>query len=117
MGVEEERHGVAKKTGGGNGWGVSESTKSSQNRRSAAAMFVGSAHAMNCSIKIRTKMQGAQRAEVKGAARWAAWASCPMELWTDSEQVVEGLNAIRDKGCHGRKNTRTCDTRYKETWK
>ena len=72
-------------------------------RRSAAALFVGKGHAMNCSIKLKTKAQGAQRAEVKGAARWAAWAQVPMELWTDSEQVVKGLNSIRDRGFHGRK--------------
>ena len=41
-------------------------------RRSAAALFVDKGHAMNCSIKLKTKAQGAQRAEIKCTARWAA---------------------------------------------
>ena len=75
-------------------------------RRSAAAIFVGKSHAMNCVMKTMTKTQGAQRAETKGAARWAAWANCPTELWTDSEHVIEGLNDIRKNGHHKRKKHR-----------
>ena len=66
-------------------------------RRAAAAMFVGKGHALNCTIKLNTRSQGAQRAEIKGAARWIAWAQVPIELWTDSEQVVNGLANGDDK--------------------
>ena len=61
-------------------------------RRSAQALYYGEGHACNCAWETHTLGQGAQRAEVRAAVRWVAWAWGPTELWTDSA-LVEGSQA------------------------
>ena len=50
-----------------------------------------------------TFSQGAQRAEVRAAARWVAWAWGPTELWTDSSFVVKGIRNVLRGAQHGMK--------------
>ena len=72
-------------------------------RRSGQGLFYGDGHSYNCAWATNTYSQGAQRAEVRAAARWVAWAWGPTVLWTDSALVVRGVRRILDGKDHGMK--------------
>ena len=57
-------------------------------RRSGQGLFYGTGHRYNCAWPTDTYSQGAQRAEIRAAARWVAWAWGPTVLWTDSALVA-----------------------------
>ena len=78
----------------------------SRARRSGQGLFYGEGHACNSSWPTDTYSQGAQRAEVRAAARWVAWAWGPTELWTDSALVVKGMRNILSGFAHGMKGHR-----------
>ena len=72
-------------------------------RRAGQGLFYGDGHSCNCSWATNTYNQGAQRAEVRAAARWVAWAWGPTVLWTDSALVVKGVRRILEGKDHGMK--------------
>ena len=82
----------------------------SRARRSGQGLFYGEGHACNSSWPTDTYSQGAQRAEVRAAARWVAWAWGPTELWTDSALVVRGMRNILSGFTHGMKG-------HKDLWR
>ena len=75
----------------------------SRARRSGQGLFYGDGHAYNSSWPTDTYSQGAQRAEVRAAARWVSCAWRPTELWTDSALVVRGIKKILCGMPHGMK--------------
>ena len=81
----------------------------SRARRSGQGLFYGEGHACNYSWPTDTYSQGAQRAEVRAATRWIAWAWSPTELWTDSSLVVKGMRNILNERRHGMKG-------HKDLW-
>ena len=72
-------------------------------RRSAQALYYGEGHACNTAWDTDTYCQGAQRAEVRAAVRWVAWAWGLTVLWTDSMLVVRGIERILKGEQHGMK--------------
>ena len=63
-------------------------------RRAGQGLFYGDGHSYNCAWPTDTYSQGAQRAEVRAAARWVAWAWGPTVLWTDSSLVARGIRTM-----------------------
>ena len=63
-------------------------------RRAAQALYYGEGHSHNCAWETHTYSQGAQRAEIRAAVRWVAWAWGPTQLWTDSALVVRGVQRV-----------------------
>ena len=70
-------------------------------RRAGQGIFSGDGHSYNCAWPTDTYSQGAQRAEIRAAARWVAWAWGPTVLWTDSALVVKGVGRIIEGKQHG----------------
>ena len=107
---------MATKTGGSIRWLLPRPTSTSAIQKVRSCNICREKPCDELRNENNEETQGAQRAETKGAARWAAWANCPTELWTDSEQVIEGLNEIRTNVHHKRKNAETCGIKYKGIW-
>ena len=80
-------------------------------------LYYGSGHAWNTTCPADTRIQNAQRAEVRVATSWAAWAGTgPTELWTDSALVVRGFENLEKTGEHGMKENTDLWNRIREAW-
>ena len=63
-------------------------------RGSGAGVYHGRGSKHNSVIPIQRAAQGAQRAEIRAALRWALWAWSKTVYITDSQQVKDGIEAI-----------------------
>ena len=63
-------------------------------RGSGAGVYYGSGSKHNSVIRIQGAAQGAQRAEIRAALRWALCAWSKTVYITDSQQVKDGIEAI-----------------------
>ena len=63
-------------------------------RGSGAGVYYGRGSKHNSVIPIQGAAQGAQRAEIRAALRWALWAWSKTVYLTDSQQVKSGIEAI-----------------------
>ena len=63
-------------------------------RGSGAGVYHGRGSKHNSVIPIQGAAQGAQRAEIRAALRWALWAWSKTVYITDSQQVKNGIEAI-----------------------
>ena len=63
-------------------------------RGSGAGVYYGRRSRHNSVIPIQGAAQGAQRAEIRAALRWALWAWNRTVYITDSQQVKDGIEAI-----------------------
>ena len=63
-------------------------------RSSGARVFSGRRSKHNSVMPIQSAAQGAQRAEIRAALRWALWAWNKTVYITDSQQVKSGIDAI-----------------------
>ena len=63
-------------------------------RGSGAGVYYGRGSKHNSVIPIQGAAQGAQRAEIRAALRWALWAWSKTVYNTDSQQVKNGIEAI-----------------------
>ena len=63
-------------------------------RGSGAGVYYGRGSKHNSAIPIQGAAQGAQRAEIRAALRWALWAWSKTVYITNSQQVNDGIEAI-----------------------
>ena len=63
-------------------------------RGSGAGVYYGRGSKHNSVIPNQGAAQGAQRAEIRAALRWALWAWTKTVYITDSQQVKDGIEAI-----------------------
>ena len=63
-------------------------------RGSGAGVRFGRGSKHNSVIPIQGTAQGAQRAEIRAALRWALWAWSKTVYITDSQQIKNGIEAI-----------------------